>query len=134
MPDSAAGSNIVRRFASVGFRKGSEGSLDKDAIPPNLETYASVPSIGDLPLSEIIDNGRVSADGWEISLFNFMVPHTHSITENEDANGDGKFIHGVSLVLRQVFEEEDPAEDCEVQESDPSSCITPTFYPVTHCL
>ena len=100
----------VRRFTCVKLQGQSEHSvLDENDIPSTLENYAVVPPIRELPFADIIDEGRLSADGWEISLVNFMVPNSNPGTAaagvSEDDANDGHFIYGVSLVFNQIVNE-----------------------------
>ena len=96
----------VRRFTCVKLPgQSDESALDKNDIPPTLESYAVVPPIRELPFADIIDEGRLSADGWEISLVNFMVPNSNPGAVSEDDVDDGPFIYGVSLVFNQIVNE-----------------------------
>lgn len=77
----------IRRFSSISLVDGSTSNLN---IPSTLENFAVVPSLRERVFSTSLDESRISQDGWEVSLINFMMP------DNNNNN-----IYGVSLVLHQ---------------------------------
>jgi len=114
-PSLAVDFGAVRRFACVKLRgQADEPSLDEDDIPPTLENYAVVPPIRELPFADIIDEGRLSTDGWEVSLVNFMVPNANPGAAETTDDAEGPFIYGVSLVFNQIVDDDggdDQADD-----------------------
>ena len=61
-------------------------------VPPTIETYAILPPLRKSPFSQLENAERVSSDGWEVSLINFMIPGS----ESQDGG-----TYGVSLVFQQ---------------------------------
>ena len=102
-PNANVDFGAVRRFTCVKLRgQAEEPCLDEDDIPPTIENYAVVPPIRELPFANIIDEGRLTTDGWEVSLVNFMVPNSNPGAAASDDSGDGPFIYGVSLIFNQI--------------------------------
>jgi len=64
-------------------------------VHPTIETYAFVPPRVKSPFSQPVDNKFVSADGWDISLIDFMIPGV------QDESSEGGRTFGVSLVFQQ---------------------------------
>jgi hypothetical protein len=73
-------------------------------IPPSMESYATAPVYTERPLLEAMDKHRLSHDGWEISMINFIVP----TTSGSEAVASDDCLYGVSLVFR--YETDDEAE------------------------
>ena len=116
-PSLAVDFGAVRRFACVKLRgQADEPSLDEDDIPPTLENYAVVPPIRELPFADIIDEGRLSTDGWEVSLVNFMVPNANPGAAESTDDAEGSFIYGVSLVFNQIVDDDD--DDVQADDND----------------
>lgn len=93
-------SESIRRFAAVSLQSDDspQHGLVPDSIPPIFESYAVVPPFHERPfLGTLRDekNHRISADGWEVSLTNFMCP---SGSSGSDGN---EWLYCVSLVLRK---------------------------------
>ena len=75
-----------------------------------FEQYASVPPFHERPFQGVLRdsrNGRISDDGWEVSLSNVAFPSPTS---------SGEFAYCVSLVLRKT-------DLCQVSECDTASSI-----------
>ncbi|KAL7545175.1 hypothetical protein ACHAWF_008526, partial [Thalassiosira exigua] len=95
----------IRRFSCVSLHPDSadpsRNVLLPEDIPPILETYAMVPPFHERPFQGMLQddkNYRVSLDGWEVSLTNFVIP--------SQANGDSddnKWMYCVSLIFRRSF-------------------------------
>ncbi|KAK1747786.1 DENN domain-containing protein [Skeletonema marinoi] len=88
-------SKAVRRFAAVSLQA---GGLVPNSIPPVFESYAVVPPFHERPfLGTLRDekNHRITVDGWEVSLTNFMLP---SGSSGMDGN---EWLYCVSLVFRK---------------------------------
>lgn len=79
----------VKRFVSIPL-----GGLGDVTIPSTLETYATVPPFREKSFRFRPSSSRLSDDGWEASLINFVVP-------NSTADQPNRCIYGVSLVLHQ---------------------------------
>ncbi|CAB9516070.1 DENN [Seminavis robusta] len=90
----------IRRYTcqdvTVGGPKLPE-SFEDEMIPPTLESYAVLPSTRLSGFSEVTGNVSISADGWEISLINFMIPKADDGSEPEESHS----LYGVSLVFQQ---------------------------------
>lgn len=88
--------DTLRRFSSIALKSGSAPGLLPEFIPPVFEQYASVPPFHERPFQGILRdsrNGRISDDGWEVSLSNVAFPSPTS---------SGEFAYCVSLVLRKT--------------------------------
>lgn len=110
--------DTLRRFSSIALKSGSAPGLLPEFIPPGMfvlsniscslskvstvatlsvfEQYASVPPFHERPFQGILRdsrNGRISDDGWEVSLSNVAFPSPTS---------SGEFAYCVSLVLRKT--------------------------------
>ncbi|KAL9179777.1 hypothetical protein ACHAXT_007747 [Thalassiosira profunda] len=92
----------MRRFSCVSLQPETDGStksLTPEDIPPIFESYAVVPPFSERPFQGMLQdtkNGRVSADGWEVSLTNFVIPSQGNGAADED-----NWMYCVSLVLRK---------------------------------
>lgn len=64
-------------------------------VLPNIETYAVFPLPRKSPFSQLENTGRISADGWGVSLIDFMIPGSDA-----ESSQDGG-TYGVSLVFQQ---------------------------------
>lgn len=85
----------THRFVCVSLKEEVEQKSNRsnaDIIPPNLESYAFVPSNGKHTFSDSMENTYITQDGWEASLINFMIPGAS--TDNSPDT-----LYGVSLVL-----------------------------------
>ncbi|KAL3763104.1 hypothetical protein ACHAWU_004990, partial [Discostella pseudostelligera] len=89
----------IRRFSCVSLLPEEYGPRENvilpDDIPPIFESYAEVPPFHERPFQGILQD-RISLDGWEVSLTNFVIP--------SKANGDSvddKWMYCVSLVFRK---------------------------------
>ena len=113
-----ANDDNLRRFSSTALKSGSAPGLLPEFIPPGMfllsnvsfslskvstgttfsvfEQYAAVPPFHERPFQGILRdsrNGRISDDGWEVSLSNVAFPSPTS---------SGEFAYCVSLVLRKT--------------------------------
>lgn len=94
------GNKSVQRFAAVSLQSGEppQHGLVPNSIPPVFESYAVVPPFHDRPfLGTLRDekNHRLSIDGWEVSLTNFMLPSGSSGLD------DNEWLYCCSLVFRK---------------------------------
>lgn len=94
------GRKPVRRFAAVSLQSGetSQHGLAPNSIPPVFESYAVVPPFNERPfLGTLRDekNHRLTVDGWEVSLTNFMLP---SGSSGLDGN---EWLYCCSIVFRK---------------------------------
>jgi hypothetical protein len=64
-------------------------------VQPNIESYSIVPALRKSPFSGITNSGRISADGWQVSLIDFMIPGAEAESSQAGAT------YGVSLVFQQ---------------------------------
>lgn len=78
-------------------------------VPPTIETYAILPLPQKSHFSQLENAGRVSGDGWVVSMFDFMIPGSDS----ERSQDGGTF--GVSLVFQQ-----DESQFIKMKEAVPS--------------
>lgn len=102
----------LHRFACIPVSdKAKGGNADggminpaNEVIPPTLESYIHVPLLGERQFQQVSDAGRMTVDGWEVSLVNFMIP----CNKNDDKLSSDGFLYGVSLVLNFNTEKELP--------------------------
>ncbi|KAL7542840.1 hypothetical protein ACHAXR_012149 [Thalassiosira sp. AJA248-18] len=94
----------LRRFSCVSVQPETDGPTKKvllpEDIPPIFESYAMVPPFHERPFQGMLQdekNNRMSIDGWEVSLTNFVIPSPAS-----GASDDDKWMYCVSLVLRKT--------------------------------
>ena len=73
----------------------SNHAVKQCRVPPTIESYAVMPLPRKSHFSQVENAGRLSADGWVVSLFDFMIPGPD--TEN---TLDGSTF-GVSLLFQQ---------------------------------
>ena len=64
-------------------------------VPPTIESYAILPLPRKTHFSQLESAGRVSSDGWVVSMFDFMIPGSDA-----ERSQDGG-TYGVSLVFQQ---------------------------------
>jgi hypothetical protein len=64
-------------------------------VPPTIESYAILPLPRKSHFSQLENAGRVSGDGWVVSMFDFMIPGSDA-----ERSQDGG-TYGVSLVFQQ---------------------------------
>ena len=97
VPNPAMDHYDIRRYISEAVELDgiSAKSHSRCQIPPTLESYATLPLRRITPFSNLADPGRVSSDGWEISLLNFMIPCAKTL------KGENTAIYGVSLVFQR---------------------------------
>ena len=97
VPNPAIDHYDIRRYISESVELDGISAKPRSRcrIPPTLESYATLPLRRNTPFSNLADPGRVSADGWEISLVNFMIPCA------ETSEGENTAIFGVSLVFQR---------------------------------
>lgn len=94
------GNKFVRRFAAISLQSGEppQHGLVPNSIPPVFESYAVVPPFHERPfLGTLRDekNHRLTVDGWEVSLTNFMLPSGSSGLD------DNEWLYCCSLVFRK---------------------------------
>eukprot|EP00551_Chaetoceros_affinis_P009177 CAMPEP_0203680304 /NCGR_PEP_ID=MMETSP0090-20130426/38735_1 /ASSEMBLY_ACC=CAM_ASM_001088 /TAXON_ID=426623 /ORGANISM="Chaetoceros affinis, Strain CCMP159" /LENGTH=857 /DNA_ID=CAMNT_0050548315 /DNA_START=45 /DNA_END=2621 /DNA_ORIENTATION=- len=99
IPNEGATPSFLRRFVCAPMSKRAKescmnGMNTSDLVPPTLESYAYVPTLGDRQFQHVTDSTRRTIDGWEVSLVNFMMPSS----KNDNVSDDG-FLYGVSLIL-----------------------------------
>mmetsp|Transcript_7437 Transcript_7437/g.16861 ORF Transcript_7437/g.16861 Transcript_7437/m.16861 type:complete len:1957 (+) Transcript_7437:3-5873(+) len=97
----------VQRFSCVSLQPETtedDGPRKKvllpEDIPPIFESYAVVPPFHERPFQGMLQdvkNNRISIDGWEVSLTNFVIPSQAS----GGTDDDGKWSYCVSLVFRK---------------------------------
>jgi len=99
--DSSKRNESFRRFACVPLHDRADYAtgdciLLTDEIPATIEQYSTVPPFHARPFQGILmdqRNNRMSSDGWEVSLTNFVVP---------SGPGNGQFLYCVSLVMNKI--------------------------------
>jgi hypothetical protein len=64
-------------------------------IQPTIESYAIAPSLRQSPFPRMENSARISSDGWEVSLIDFMIPGSDAERSQEGAT------YGVSLVFQK---------------------------------
>ena len=97
VPNPAMDHYDIRRYVvqAVELEGLASKSVTTCRIPPTLESYATVPLLRRTPFSKVADQARVSADGWEVSLVDFMIP-------SADSSGvENAALFGVSLVFQR---------------------------------
>lgn len=100
VPNPAMNRTDIRRYVCQAVvNKEDSPSAPQFRVPQTLESYVTVPPLRKTPFSSLADDTRVSADGWEISLVNFMVPNAD--TASESHRHDEKALFGVSLVFQK---------------------------------
>ena len=111
----------------------------EEIIPATFESYAFVPPMKRKPFKSLVDSGRMTINGWEVSLVNFTIPNASS---NSSGDATESALYGVSLCLqRQSIKDNDlkveksiPTVlevDRKTSEIDESSCNSPVFYEKT---
>eukprot|EP00531_Pseudo-nitzschia_arenysensis_P016693 CAMPEP_0116138168 /NCGR_PEP_ID=MMETSP0329-20121206/12643_1 /TAXON_ID=697910 /ORGANISM="Pseudo-nitzschia arenysensis, Strain B593" /LENGTH=1590 /DNA_ID=CAMNT_0003633143 /DNA_START=88 /DNA_END=4860 /DNA_ORIENTATION=+ len=107
MPVPGLDSHEIRRYTCLPV------ALDKDhadcddfrpeeVLPATFESYAFVPPSKPKPFQSIVDAGRVTVDGWEVSLVTFTIPNADS-SSSGDATESA--LYGVSLCFQEVGKE-----------------------------
>lgn len=108
MPVPGLDSHDVRRYTCLPV------ALDKDhtncddfrpeeVLPATFESYAFVPPSKPKPFQSIVDAGRVTVDGWEVSLVTFTIPNADS-SSSGDATESA--LYGVSLCFQRMSKNE----------------------------
>jgi len=87
----------IRRFCCVPLHSDcpQNNVLLPEDVPPIFESYAEVPVFHDRPFQGTLKD-RISIDGWEVSLTNFVIP-----SQANKGPSNEKWIYCVSLVLRK---------------------------------
>jgi hypothetical protein len=127
MPVPGLGSLDVRRYTCLPVALDQEHHYDdfrpEEVLPATFESYAVVPPSKLKPFRSLVDAGRVSVDGWEVSLVTFAMPNGDS-----GSSGDAmeSALYGVSLCFqrpavedaRQFHAPEIPTEICNNEEKE----------------
>ena len=71
----------------------------EEVLPATFESYAFVPPSKPKPFQSIVDAGRLSIDGWEVSLVTFTIPNADSSSSGDSTESA---LYGVSLCFQQV--------------------------------
>lgn len=71
----------------------------EEVLPATFESYAFVPPSKPKPFQSVVDAGRVTVDGWEVSLVTFTIPNADS-SSSGDATESA--LYGVSLCFQRV--------------------------------
>ncbi|VEU34065.1 unnamed protein product [Pseudo-nitzschia multistriata] len=71
----------------------------EQVLPATFESYAFVPPSKPKPFQSVVDAGRVTTDGWEVSLVTFTIPNADS-SSSGDATESA--LYGVSLCLQRI--------------------------------
>lgn len=71
----------------------------EEVLPATFESYAFVPPSKPKPFQSIVDAGRVTVDGWEVSLVTFTIPNADSSSSGDDTESA---LYGVSLCFQRV--------------------------------
>ncbi|GKZ00921.1 hypothetical protein MPSEU_001043600 [Mayamaea pseudoterrestris] len=72
--------------------------LTPDDVPATLESYAIMSPLQSKPFNCLPVGTRISADGWAVTLQNFVVPRADAASES----GEEAPLYGVSLVFQKV--------------------------------
>ncbi|KAL3921312.1 MAG: hypothetical protein SGILL_002810, partial [Bacillariaceae sp.] len=102
MPVPGLGSLDVRRYTCLPVSLDQDHDYDdfrpEEILPATFESYAVVPPSKLKPFKSLVDAGRVSVDGWEISLVTFTMPNGDS-----GSSGDAmeSALYGVSLCFQR---------------------------------
>jgi len=107
MPVPGLDSHEIRRYTCLPV------ALDKDhaecddfrpeeVLPATFESYAFIPPSKPKPFQSIVDAGRVTVDGWEVSLVTFTIPNADSSTSGDATESA---LYGVSLCFQKVAED-----------------------------
>ena len=70
----------------------------EEVLPATFESYAFVPPSKPKPFQSLVDAGRVTVDGWEVSLVTFTIPNGDS-SSSGDATESA--LYGVSLCFQR---------------------------------
>jgi hypothetical protein len=94
----------IRRFCCVPLHSDcpQNNVLLPEDVPPIFESYAEVPLFHDRPFQGTLKD-RISIDGWEVSLTNFVIP-----SQANKGPSNEKWIYCVSLVLRKCMNNGQP--------------------------
>jgi hypothetical protein len=108
MPVPGLDSHDVRRYTClpVALDKNHTDCDDfrpEEVLPATFESYAFVPPSKPKPFQSIVDAGRVTVDGWEVSLVTFTIPNADS-SSSGDATESA--LYGVSLCFQRVSKNE----------------------------
>ena len=104
MPVPGLDSHEIRRYTCLPValdkdHANIDGFRSEDVLPATFESYAFVPPSKPKPFQSIVDAGRVTIDGWEVSLVTFTIPNADSSTSGDSSDSA---LYGVSLCFQQV--------------------------------
>jgi len=90
----------VRRYTCLPVALDREHDYDdfrpEEVLPATFESYAVVPPTKLKPFRSLVDSGRVTVDGWEVSLVTFTIPNAESSSESTESS-----LFGVSLCFHR---------------------------------
>mmetsp|Transcript_6834 Transcript_6834/g.19790 ORF Transcript_6834/g.19790 Transcript_6834/m.19790 type:complete len:1661 (+) Transcript_6834:155-5137(+) len=104
MPVPGLDSPDIRRYTCLPVALDRDHSDYDDfrpeqVLPATFESYAFVPPSKPKPFQSLVDSGRVTVDGWEVSLVTFSIPNADS-----SSSGDAieSALYGVSLCFQRI--------------------------------
>jgi len=96
---------------------GNDDFRPEEVLPATFESYAFVPPSKPKPFQSLVDVGRVTIDGWEVSLVTFTIPNTDS-SSSGDATESA--LYGVSLCFQRKLLD---GEDTKLYKSIPTNLV-----------
>lgn len=103
MPVPGLDAQDVRRYTCLPVALNRDVDYDEfrpeEVLPATFESYAVVPLSKPKPFAQVVDDGRMTVDGWEVSLVTFTIPNAESSTSGDDTESA---LFGVSLCFQRL--------------------------------